>query len=269
MPMVKPNGAELYYELSGEGDIPVVMVHGGAGSHDVWTPLVSELNDSFRIVNYDRRGHGQSELPGESMSAQDHLDDLAGLIEELNMKPAWVVANSSGGAVALRLAGTRPDVFRGMIAHEPALFGLLGDDPATAPMTQQAFGAVTAVLEKVSAGDHSGAAETFCETIVGEAWDPLPREMQQMIIENLPVVVKDDLEILQCDPEQVGSFQRPVLLTTGDETPPIYPAVIDKLVQVLPEPDVVTLNGAGHVPQITHPQQFADVIRDFTSKNPG
>lgn len=267
MPMADVNGARLYYELSGDGDVPLVMVHGGIGSHQVWEPVVPSLAESFRVLNYDRRGHGRSDLPGDQMSVREHVDDLAAMIEELDLAPAWLVGNSSGGSVVFRLCGEQPDLLRGAIVHEPALFGLLEEDPDAAPMLAGAIGAVGNVMEKVASGDETSAAEDFCEAMVGYGtWDPMPTEMRQMMIDNVGRFPKEDVQVITCDPERIRSFEKPVLLTMGDESPPIYAPVIEKLTGILPGPEVVRLNGTGHVPQITHPEAFAQTVEEFIRK---
>ena len=55
------NGVRLFYELSGSGTVPLVLVHGSWDSHDDWDLVVPRLTDSFRVFTYDRRGHSQSE----------------------------------------------------------------------------------------------------------------------------------------------------------------------------------------------------------------
>jgi hypothetical protein len=51
------NGVRLFYEVSGHGEVPLVLVHGSWGSHHNWDLVVPELAESFRVLTYDRRGH--------------------------------------------------------------------------------------------------------------------------------------------------------------------------------------------------------------------
>ena len=57
------------------------------------------------------------------------MADLAALIEHFGLAPAWVIGNSFGGSITLRLAGERSDLLRGVMVHEPPLFSLVADDP--------------------------------------------------------------------------------------------------------------------------------------------
>ena len=115
------NGVRLFYELKGTGSIPLVLVHGSWDSHDDWDLVVPRLADSFRILTYDRRGHSKSERPAGQGTVREDVADLAALMGQLGLVPAWVAGNSFGASIALRLAGERPELFRGFIGHEPPL----------------------------------------------------------------------------------------------------------------------------------------------------
>src|ERR1700730_11341677 len=124
MSTARVNGVELYYERSGSGE-PLVLVHGSWSDHHNWDPVVSALAESFLVLAYDRRGHSASERPSGQGSVLEDADDLAALIDELDLATAHVAGNSFGAIIALRAASRRPDVFRSLIVHEPPLFGLL------------------------------------------------------------------------------------------------------------------------------------------------
>ena len=57
------NGVRLFYELTGTGELPLVLVHGSWDSHATWAQVVSRLADSFRVLAYDRRGHSAASAP--------------------------------------------------------------------------------------------------------------------------------------------------------------------------------------------------------------
>src|SRR5262245_55330438 len=159
------NGVRLFYELKGAGAVPLVLVHGSWDSHHDWDLVVPRLAGSFRVLTYDRRGHCQSERPTGQGSVLEDVADLAALIEHLGLGPAWVVGNSFGASIALRLAGQRPDLLRGLIAHEPPFFALLGGDPGFAPLLADVSERIRAVVERIASGDHAGGAEQFVETV--------------------------------------------------------------------------------------------------------
>ncbi len=265
------NGIRLFYELSGTGEIPLVLVHGSWVSHHDWDLVVPGLADSFRVLTYDRRGHSESERPTKQGCIREDVNDLAALIEHLGLAPAWVAGNSFGGSITLRLAGERPDFFRGLIVHEPPLFSLLSDDPIVAPMLSEVGLKIAAVAELIASGDHAGAAELFVESVVlgPGSWPRVPPQLKSTIIENAPTFLDEvnDSEQLAFDLEWIKTFSRPVLLTSGGQSPPTFAPVVAKLADVLPHVEVVTFSGSGHIPQVTHPDAYVEAITHFTRKH--
>ncbi|QKT02801.1 alpha/beta hydrolase [Ectothiorhodospiraceae bacterium 2226] len=271
MATINVNGVQLFYELNATGDTPLVLVHGSWDSHHGWDPVVPRLADSFRVLAYDRRGHSESQRLDAQGSVREDVADLAALIENLRLAPAWVVGNSFGASITLRLAGERPDLFRGLIAHEPPLFSLLEDDPAMAPLLKEVENEIGAVVERIASGDHAGAAEQFVEKVAlgPNTWAQFPPESQQTLIENAPTFLDEsnDPEQLAFDLEWIKGFSPPSLLTTGDQSPPMFAPVVAKLADVLPNVEVIALPGAGHIPHATHPDAYVEAIRTFIHRN--
>jgi len=261
---IEVNGVRLAYEIHGSSEIPLVMVHGSWLTRRTWDAIVPRLAESFRVITYDRRGHGESEQPEGQGSVREDVADLASLIEQLGLAPAWAAGQSFGGSITLRLAGERPDLLRGIAAHEPPLFSLIADDPDVGPMLEGLFAPLNAaVAERIASGDHAGAAEQFFEGALG--WTEIPPDMRQMVIENAPTYLDEanDPGQIAFDLEWIRGFPHPALLTQGDQSPPLFPPVIAKLTEALPSAEVGTLAGAGHVVQAEKPQDYAEAITAF------
>ena len=272
MPTANVNGIGLFYELSGTGDVPLVLVHGSWDSARTWGLVLPDLADSFRVLTYDRRGHSQSEHPAGQGSIHEDVADLAALIEHLDLEPAWVAGHSFGASIALRLAAEHSELLRGVIAHEPPLFALLADDPSLAPMLEEVGGAVGAVVDRIASGDHAGAAEQFVETVAlgPGAWAHLPAESRQTLIENAPTFLDEahDPEQLAFDLERIVPFSRPVLLTTGEQSPPAFAPVAARIADALPGAAVHTFPNAGHIPHLTHPDAYVEATVEFMNEHP-
>jgi pimeloyl-ACP methyl ester carboxylesterase len=267
-------GVRLFYQVSGDGDPPLVLVHGSWVSQDHWDLVVPLLARSFRVVTYDRRGHSRSQRPPGQGSVHQDVADLAALIEHLDLGQVWVAGNSFGGSIALRLAAERPDLLGGVVAHEPPLFALLADDPELAPILDQVAARIGAVVQRIATGEHAGAAEQFVETVAlgPGAWAQLPHQVRQTFITNAPTYADEcrDPDQLTLDLDRLGAFAGPVLLTVGDQSPPTFAPVVAKLAQALRHAQVVRLAGAGHIPHVSHPgtyvQAVANHITSITSK---
>ena len=269
MPMVTINGVRLSYEISGTGEIPLVMVHGSWTARRQWDPVVPHLADAFRVLTYDRRGHSESERLRGQGDVREQVSDLAALIEHLGLAPAWVAGNSFGGSITLRLVGERPDLLRGITAHEPPLFSLVATDPAVAPMVEGSMLTDAAVAERIASGDHAGAAEQFVKANAPGMWGRFPPEVRQGMIENAPAFRDEahDPEFYAFDLDWIRAFPQPVLLTQGDQSPPEFAPVITKLAMALASVEVRTFAGVGHVPHMEDPQGYVETLAAFAHRH--
>lgn len=258
MPEVEVNGVRLHYELHGNGE-PLALVHGAWVDATIWRFVVTDLAEKFRVLSYDRRGHSRSERPVTQGSFDEDGDDLAALLEALELVPAHVVTNSGGGNIALRLATRRPDLFRSLSCHEPALWGLLEEEPESQEILQQGACSLESVGRRIARGDHEGAARQSVEEVaVGPgAWDrELPPASRAIFVQNAPTAWTSS------GPEPVQHRRRgemPVRLTDGSESPPVFPRVIDRLVELIPRVARETIEGAAHVPHLTTPERYVEV----------
>lgn len=265
MPEVQANNTTLYHGSTGTGE-SIVLVHGGMVDSRTWEFLVPHLADRFHVVAYDRRGYGRSD--GSPVGdAKVHASDLAALIVALGLAPVHVVAISSGGVVALRLAADRPDLVRRVALHEPALIPLLTGDRDTQPILDDFLANVDAVCEHVAAGRPEAAAERFADFIVAPgAWQLIPAGRREMMVANAPNVLADCEELeetFSVPVDHLGGITAPVLLSKGDRSPDVFSAVVDRLVSLLPDNTVRTIPDAGHVPHVTHPAEFAALVAGF------
>jgi pimeloyl-ACP methyl ester carboxylesterase len=228
--------------------------------------VVPGLADSFRVLVYDRRGHSRSERLDTPGSVDEDGDDLAALLEALDLAPAHVVTNSYGGNIALRLATRRPDIFRSLSCHEPPLWSLLEDDFESREILQQGARSLEAVGRRIAEGDHEGAARQFVEEVAfgPGAWEnELPPEIRAIFVQNAPTFLDElqDPNQLRVDKEALARLELPVRLTDGSESPPTFPAVIDRLVELIPHVTRETIDDAAHVPQLTTPEHYVEVTR--------
>ena len=262
MPELQANGARLYHELHGSGD-PLALVHGSWADATGWTFVVPALAESFRVLVYDRRGHSRSERPDAPGSLDEDGDDLAALLEALEMAPAHVVTNSLGGIVALRLAARRPDLFRSLYCHEPPLWGLLEGDPGSQELLQEGALSVKGVAKRIAEGDHEGAARQFAEEIAfgPGAWEnELSPEMRAVMIQNAPTFLDElqDPNLLIIEGDVLARIEVPVHLSDGTDSPPTFGRVVDRLVELIPRATREKIEGTGHVPHMTTPDRYVE-----------
>ena len=108
------NGLHLYYERHGSGR-PLVMLHGGLGSGEMFGPILGALTDGHELILPDLQGHGRTADIDRPISMELMGDDIAGLIEHLGIEEPDVLGYSLGGGVALQLAARHPELIRRLI----------------------------------------------------------------------------------------------------------------------------------------------------------
>ena len=266
MPEQRIKGANLFYELTGSGD-PLVLVHGSWTDHESWQLVVPGLARSFRVLTYDRRGHSLSERPLGQGSRREDEEDLAALMEALNLAPAHVVANSFGASIALGLAARRPGLFRSLIVHEAPLMGIVADDAELRPLMKEFHERVDSVLAQLRAGDIAGGTRRFVEEIaLGPGmWEQLPEEIRQTNMNNAPTFLDEqqDAQWADLDLSDLSRFSSPALLTEGDQSPPWFPKIMSTLASAINGAKRLTYSGAGHVPHLTHPDAYVRAVTEF------
>ena len=99
------DGTEIYYKDWSKGQ-PVVFSHGWPLSADAWEDQMLFLGDrGYRCIAHDRRGHGRSSQPWQGNEMDTYADDLAQLVENLDLKDAIHVGHSTGGGEVARYIG--------------------------------------------------------------------------------------------------------------------------------------------------------------------
>jgi pimeloyl-ACP methyl ester carboxylesterase len=226
----------LHHEQTGSGP-PLVTVHGAWADGRHWNRLAEQLADSFRVITYDRRGHGRS--GGEHTSVEDDVSDLTALLADLGA-PAHVVGGSLGGAIALRAAATDPSPFLSLSVHEPAL-----PPPGSgAPQPPE----------------HLPSPREFAESSLGDyTWESLTDEERLAFEDNGEVWRAEIGEASSFATSTLASFDRPLLVTIGGDSPPFW----RQIAETIPGARIETIPGAGHLPHLTHARAYADVLKTF------
>lgn len=106
MPHAEINGTRLYHESSGEGPA-LVLLNGIFQRTEAWQALMPQL-EGFRVIRYDMRGQGRSDVPPGAYRPDLHADDLLALLASLGVERYSLLGLSNGGIVAQVVAGRRP-----------------------------------------------------------------------------------------------------------------------------------------------------------------
>lgn len=102
-----------WYEV-GSGP-PLVLLHGLGDDHRAWRQTLPDLILSRRVILYDLRGHGGTSLGSPAGTLGQLGEDLAGLLDALELKRALIVGFSLGGTIAMRIALDHPELVTGLV----------------------------------------------------------------------------------------------------------------------------------------------------------
>lgn len=269
MATVEINGVELYYEQAGEGD-RIVLTHGAWTDGRTWQDVTKRLTDHFEVVSWDRRGHSRSADGEGAGSCREDASDLAGLIEHLGGGPVHVVGNSAGGNVVLNLATMRSDLVRSVAVHEPGPFGLIvaTGEPDLVALVQHEKKMTAHVEQLIAVGEDREAARFFIDEIaVGPgAWDQFPEELRSIITANAATVqddLRDGWDAGSVDMDALAVLSVPILISSGTASPKMEAAAAAELNRRLPAASLEMIEGAGHIPHRSHPDEYVAMLTSF------
>ena len=203
------NGLHLYYETHGSGR-PLILLHGGLGSGEMFGPVIGELAAGHQVIVPDLQGHGRTADIDRPIDIKLMADDVAALIDHLGLEKPDVVGYSLGGGVALFTAIKHPDKVRKLVA---ASVYLRPDviDPALIAQQAQVSGDVVEMMK----------GTPMYETYMRLA--PRPEDFGRLL-DKIGEVMKEPYDYT----EDVRGLQVPTLFVAGDmdQAPPRHYADI-------------------------------------------
>jgi 3-oxoadipate enol-lactonase len=257
---INVNGIRLHYVQAGQG-IPLLLVHGYPLDHTLWQPQLDGLADVAGMIAPDLRGFGQSDVPAGVYAMDVLADDLAALLDALQIDRAAVCGLSMGGYVALAFWRKYASRVRGLI---------LVDTRAGADSPAARQGRMD-MAEQVKQRGARPAAEAM-----------LPRLLTQAARQSRPELVEFAHAMMLRQPPtgilgaQLGMAERPdstpilptinvpTLAVFGDQDV-ITPAEPEGrlLAEAIPNARLVVIPNAGHLSNLEQPDAFNAAVRGF------
>ena len=224
----------------------IVLVHGAMDRAKSFRRVVERLAD-LPVVDYDRRGYGESFPGAPPASLEQHVDDL---LDVMGDRPATVVAHSFGCVVVVSAAISQPDRFQSLGLWEPQV-----------PWMEFWPGPVRRGLEAMAAEpDTDALAERVYASMVGEeAWQRLPEELKvRRRAEG--VAFQSDVISGLTEPFRWEDLKVRRLFGVGLQTWPFAREAATTLAESLGA-DLFTIADAGHTAHVSHPAEFAEFVR--------
>jgi 2-succinyl-6-hydroxy-2,4-cyclohexadiene-1-carboxylate synthase len=250
---------------------PVVLLHGFTGSGASWSEHVDVLAKRFRVIVPDLPGHGRSAtVDAARMSIERAADDLAGILERLDARPADVVGYSMGARVALRLAATHPGVVRSLILESPSA-GI--GDPAARAARRAADAKLADRLERDGIAGFVTGWEQQPVFASHASLQPDVAERQRRIrlandpralAASLRAAGQGSMEPLQA---RLPTLTSPTLVIAG-RLDRIGLDRARRISDAIPGARLELIDGAGHTPHLERPDAFQRVVLAFLQEDP-
>jgi len=263
MSKVHANGIELYYELHGPEDAPLLVLNNGIimNATTSWAFQTKALAQKYRILQYDCRGQGQSEHPVGPYSMEMHADDLAALLTILGYEKAHIAGISYGGEVAQAF---------GLKYPERTLSLILADTVSEVGAELRII--VDAWLDSAKAADanaffNATVPWNFSQAFITANPALLADAKKRYTLLDYPAVVRLCEAFMDVNfTARLGEIKCPVCIMAGSLDLLKGPAYAAILKNGIPHAELHLLQGAGHASCWERPQEFNTVVLGFLSK---
>ena len=257
MKFARVNRIVLHYQVIGDASRPTLVFSNSLGTDfRIWDEVVSRLRDRYRMVLYDKRGHGLSEATPAPYALSDHVDDLGALLDHLDIKRAAIVGLSVGGLIAQGLAAKRPDLVAALVLADTA--HRIGTE---ARWDER----IDTVTEKGIAAIADGVLRTWFTPAFHAHGNPDLVGFHTMLIRtSLDGYLGTCAALRDADlTESTRALDLPVLCIVGDQDGSTSPALVRSMADLIGGAQFQIVENAGHLPNVEQPQAFKDLILAF------
>lgn len=242
-----------FHETTGNGPA-VLLTHGFAASSQMWAATVAALETDHRAIVWDQLGHARSDAPDDPAvySVAASLDAMVGILDVEQVDDAVLVGHSLGGYLSLELALTHPDRVRALVLVDtgPGYRSERGRDQ----WNEMAEGFARTLDEDGLAGlaRISGSAEVD---------SGLHRSAAGLAHSARGVLKQTDGHVM----EGLASIAAPTLVVVGERDRPFL-AGSQYMADKISGARLAVIDGAGHAPPVTHPDEFNRELRSFLAE---
>ena len=257
------DGGRLYYETSGKGPA-LVLIHAGFLDSRMWDTQFQLFSENYRVIRYDVRGFGKSDVARTKFS---DYKDLHGLLDQLRVKTASLVGVSNGGRIASDCAVEYPSMVNHLVLVSPGMSGYKSSGPEEEKMWEEFDAQMKPQEDAVREGR---AADTVAMDVTtwGSAQTPAKRErITQIAMDNFHVQVENPWK-LQVPPEprtwhRLSQIRAPTLLIIGDRDVAPQIVMVDNIHSHIRGSKKVLIQGADHIVNMSKPDEFNRTVLEF------
>ncbi len=246
---------QLHYRVDGPADgAPVVFANSLGTDFRLWDPILPHLPDGLRLIRFDKRGHGLSSCPPAPYSMGMLVKDVERLLDLLEVRDCMFVGLSIGGMIAQGLAVKRLDLIRAMVLSNT------GAKIGTKDMWDDRIAAV-----------ESGGIEALADPVMERWFSKAFRATPELQLWRNMLVRQPDAGYAGCSAAISGTdfytptsgLRLPVLGIAGSEDGSTPPDLVRETVDLVPGSKFHLIRGAGHLPCVENPKEYAHVLTEF------
>ncbi|MGC9984506.1 MAG: alpha/beta hydrolase [Polyangia bacterium] len=246
---------QLAYESVGSGPV-LVLLHAFPFDSRMWRKTAAALAGQRRVITPDMRGFGLSDLGSGGSSIADLADDVASLLDALNLPAATVGGMSMGGYVALAFARRHRDRLKSLV---------LADTKAAADTPEARQGREAAIALVEQQGVPALLEKQIPRLLSASASDSLRAEVRALGAQS-PEAIIAAIRALRDRPDRTAELPEiavPTLVVVGSDDALSPPAEARVMAAAMPDARVVEIPGAAHLSNLENPDAFSAALAGF------
>ncbi|MGW0770440.1 alpha/beta fold hydrolase [Streptomyces sp. NPDC002676] len=255
-------GVEIYYESRGEGT-PITLLNAFFLTSPSWRVFTEQLEKDYRLISYDLCNHGASSHVAEEPTWDEHMADLIGLLDALEIESTYLIGVSTSTVLAREMAIKHPDRIKGIVLTGP-VFGPKGmrrqrQIQKAWLRTLESHG-IAALYEHLYPEVFSAEMNEFLGApgylAFREAFSAL--STIEDLVSGLKRAMQDEHK-----PSMLAAIEAPALVVVGDDDFLIGPTGAHQLAEQFPNGRAEVMPTAGHVPYVDDAETFQDLVHAF------
>ena len=263
MPLIEANGVQLFYDLTGPAEAPVVAFSNSLGTTlEMWDAQVRALASRYRCLRYDTRGHGRSPAAHGPLTIDALADDLAGLLDALGIETAHVVGLSLGGMSAQAFAVRYPQRTESLVlmatsAHLPPPEAW--DQRVQLVLADGMAAVVDTVVARWFTADTLALSPEIVQLVRDRFLEIDPRGYAACC-----VAVRDmDLRA------KIGAIEAQTLVVAGEDDPVTPLEMAEDMVSRIPGAELTVVPEAAHLLAVEQPDAVSELLATFLARVAG
>ncbi len=267
MPLCPVDGADIHYEVHGDGSPVLVLAYCLGGNCTLWRPQLPALTRRSRVVLWDPRGHGGSSSPSDAAAygITRSAEDLRELLDHLGIARAVVGGLSMGGGIATRFAMLHPDRTQGLLIVD-------SNTAAGRPVPEATRMVREETIRMCAAGDMDRVADAFiaANPVYGLFAGDTPENrtrVRDMVRAMNPIGFAHTLRAMlrnEWETADLAQIAAPTCVLLGESDPAAEAARLTQ--RTIPGAELAMIPGAGHLSNIDDPAAVEAAILRFLDR---